>query len=88
MEIGQETNFIKIYRCNSFLNNIITIFNKMKKEIVKNQLAFKKAAVMELNENSLHQINGGSSSGCICDAVKDVINDVMTQITKPIVNAL
>ena len=40
----------------------------MKKQNVNNKLAFNKAAVAELNEKSLHAINGGSSTGCVCDA--------------------
>ena len=45
----------------------------MKKQNVNNKLAFNKAAVTELNENSLITINGGSTivggetcSGCVC----------------------
>ncbi len=60
----------------------------MKKQNVNQKLAFNKAAVTELNENSLQQINGGSSTGCVCDAVADAIKDVVTQMTKPIINAL
>ena len=48
----------------------------MKKQNVNNKLAFNKAAVTELNENSLRTINGGSTivggetcSGCVCDPV-------------------
>lgn len=48
----------------------------MKKLNVNNKLAFNKAAVTELNEISLQQINGGSTivggetcSGCICNPV-------------------
>ena len=48
----------------------------MKKQNVNNKLAFNKAAVTELNENSLIAINGGSTivggetcSGCVCDPI-------------------
>ena len=56
----------------------------MKTQNVNNKLAFNKAAVAELNENSLMNINGGSS-GCICDAIVDAINDAISQMTKPMV---
>lgn len=35
----------------------------MKKQNVYNKLAFEKATVAELNEKSLHHVNGGTSSG-------------------------
>jgi bacteriocin-like protein len=45
----------------------------MKKQNVKNKLAFTKAAVTELNTNDLAQINGGTTivggdtcTGCCC----------------------
>lgn len=58
----------------------------MKKQNTSNKLAFNKAAVAELNENSLEQVRGGSSTGCVCDAVADAIKDIITQMTKPIIN--
>ena len=48
----------------------------MKKQNVNNKLAFNKAAVTELNDNSLIAINGGSTivggetcTGCVCFSV-------------------
>ncbi|MFC4816604.1 MULTISPECIES: class I lanthipeptide [unclassified Flavobacterium] len=48
----------------------------MKKQNMNNRLAFNKAAVIELNENSLIEIYGGSTivggetcSGCMCDPI-------------------
>ena len=48
----------------------------MKKQNVNNKLAFNRAAVTELNDNSLIAINGGSTivggetcSGCVCDPI-------------------
>jgi hypothetical protein len=55
----------------------------MKKQNVINKLTFNKAAVTELNTTQLHQINGGSSSGCLCDAIVDVITEVVDKIGKP-----
>ena len=60
----------------------------MKKQTMNNKLAFNKAAVTELNENALNAINGGSSTGCVCDAVAEVIKDAISQMTRPIVNQL
>ena len=60
----------------------------MKKQNVNNKLAFNKAAVTELNENSLMDIKGGST-GCVCDAVADAINEIkeaINQMTRPVVN--
>lgn len=37
----------------------------MKKQNVKNKLAFNKVAVTELNDNQLAHVNGGSSLMCI-----------------------
>lgn len=49
----------------------------MKKLNVNNRLAFNKSAVTELNDNSLMEINGGSTivggetcSGCVCGPIK------------------
>jgi hypothetical protein len=57
----------------------------MKKQNLNNKLAFKKAAISELNSNALIQINGGSTinggancSGCVCDPVLETITTKMT----------
>lgn len=57
----------------------------MKKENANNRLAFNKAAVTELNENSLAEINGGASIDDIIDAIGDAIKDAIGQMTRPIV---
>ena len=36
----------------------------MKKQNVNNKLAFNKVAVAELNDNQLHDVDGGSTPGC------------------------
>ena len=59
----------------------------MKTQNLNNKLAFNKAAVAELNDNSLNEIKGGST-GCVCDAIVDAINeinDAINQVTKPMV---
>lgn len=57
----------------------------MKKQNANNKLAFNKAAVTELNENTLVTVNGGSTivggetcSGCVCIniSIKVTIHDV------------
>lgn len=46
----------------------------MKTKSINNKLFFNKTAVVELDENSLKQINGGSSStGCFCDIVQETL---------------
>lgn len=46
----------------------------MKTQNVNNRLAFNKTAVAELEENSLQQVNGGSSTtGCFCDIVQETL---------------
>ena len=52
----------------------------MKKQRVNSVLAFAKAAVTELNENMLLEINGGSTinggidcSGCCCDPLVEAM---------------
>ena len=62
------------------LNNTNNKKTNMKKQNVNNKLAFTKAAVAELNENTLNQVNGGASINDIVDAITSVIN----QMTKPI----
>ena len=57
----------------------------MKKQNTNNKLAFSKAAVTELNENTLAGINGGSSIDDIIDAIGDAIKDAVKQMTRPIV---
>jgi hypothetical protein len=50
---------------------LIITLKKMKKQNVNNRLAFNKAAVIELNNSQLTQINGGtgnSSAKCLYDA--------------------
>ena len=57
----------------------------MKKQDVNNKLAFNKASVAELSSSQLINVNGGSS-GFICDAVADVINDAINQMTRPMLS--
>jgi hypothetical protein len=57
----------------------------MKKQNVNNKLAFNKAAVTELNENVLAEINGGASINDIIDAIGDAIKDAVSQMTRPII---
>ena len=54
----------------------------MKGQNTNNRLAFNKAAVAELNNSQLADINGGAS---IIDAIVDAITDAISQMTKPIV---
>jgi hypothetical protein len=54
----------------------------MKRQNDNNKLAFSKAAVAELNENVLADINGGAS---IIDAIVDAITDAISLMTKPII---
>ncbi|MWB96552.1 hypothetical protein GON26_19480 [Flavobacterium sp. GA093] len=55
----------------------------MKKIIISNKLAFKKADVTELNDNSLNEINGGSTiiggdncTGCCCLKISLVLEQM------------
>lgn len=65
----------------------------MKKQKPTNRLAFEKAAVAELSNNQLFDVNGGSLSGRVCDAivdavvdaVADAVTDVTRNFTRPIV---
>ncbi|MCL9807410.1 class I lanthipeptide [Flavobacterium amniphilum] len=57
----------------------------MKKQNVNNKLAFNKAAVTELNENVLAEINGGASINDLIDAIGDAIKDAVSQMTRPII---
>ncbi|MCL9807399.1 class I lanthipeptide [Flavobacterium amniphilum] len=57
----------------------------MKKSKSVNKLAFTKASVAELNNDQLYIVNGGSCSGCICDAVVDAIVEVTKDFTRPII---
>ena len=56
----------------------------MKKQKPTNRLAFEKAAVAELNNNQLFDVNGGSLSGRVCDAIADAIVDAIEEVTKNI----
>lgn len=56
----------------------------MKKQNSTNRLAFEKAAVTELNNNQLFDVNGGSLSGRICDAIVDAVADAIEEVTKDI----
>jgi hypothetical protein len=54
---------------------------KMKKQNKTNRLAFKKAAVLELNTVELNQVNGGTNtqnglSQCICDPVISIVKAI------------
>ena len=60
----------------------------MKKQNVNNKLAFNKAAVAELNENSLNTINGGSSLNEVVDAINNVINEALNYMTRPIADQI
>ncbi|MFC4816607.1 MULTISPECIES: class I lanthipeptide [unclassified Flavobacterium] len=57
----------------------------MKTQKINNKLAFNKAAVTELNENTLAEINGGASIDDLIDAIGDAIKDAVRQMTRPIV---
>jgi hypothetical protein len=61
----------------------LTNLNKMKKQNINNKLVFNKAAVAELNHSELLYVNGGSSTGCVCDAVRDVIKDITNDFSVP-----
>jgi hypothetical protein len=52
----------------------------MKKQDTTSKLAFNKAAVAELNNSELQDVNGGSSTGCVCDAVRDAIKDITNDL--------
>jgi hypothetical protein len=54
----------------------------MKKQKPTNKLAFEKAAVAELNNNQLFDVNGGSLSGRVCDAIVDAVVDAVTDATR------
>ena len=59
----------------------------MKKQNIKNKLAFNRAIVTELNNSQMTNVQGGST-GAICDVVNDIIDDIkdaIDNITKPII---
>jgi hypothetical protein len=41
----------------------------MKKQNVNNKLAFNKVAVTELNDNQMHDVDGGSSPVCLPSSI-------------------
>lgn len=44
----------------------------MKKENLNNKLAFKKLVVVELNDNMLYDVNGGSTPLCVWAFIESV----------------
>lgn len=60
----------------------------MKDQNLKNKLAFTKAVVTELNDYQMFAVNGGSSTGCVCDAVADAIAEITKDFTRPLINQL
>ncbi|MFC7774598.1 class I lanthipeptide [Flavobacterium sp. GCM10027622] len=57
----------------------------MKKQNITGELAFKKAVVLELNDDQLYSIQGGSSTGCVCEAVADAIAELTKDFSRPII---
>lgn len=57
----------------------------MKKRNNVNRLAFNKVAIAELNNDQLVKVYGGSSTGCVCEAVADAIAELTKDFSRPII---
>lgn len=87
METGIK-GFDDTNSCSGCIYNLLSIkitikqlnLKQMRKTIITNKLAFKKADVTELNDNSMNEINGGSTilggdncTGCCCLQISIII---------------